>query len=169
MNELEPIKYLDSAVAEVFDLMLGTTCRPVQASVEFAPSLTVTLRLSGQMSGTCWLYLSHPAARALTRAILGDSTEHCELMMEDAARELCNVIVGNWKSKLRPPRASTLLSLPVVSYGEDLVNWKKRFYNFGGNLLALALSIRESEQNYLTTDWKSGELSSDANWLSDDE
>ncbi len=84
-------------------------------------------------------------------------------MIEDAARELCNVIVGSWKSKLPPLQASALLSLPVTAYSEDLVGGEKRFYSFDGNVLALALSIRESEQNYLTTDWKSGELSSDAN------
>jgi chemotaxis protein CheX len=173
MNELdlqpatsEKIERLDSAVAEVFELMLGKTCLPVRSRVDFATSLTVTISLSGQIDGTCWLCLSHSTARAVLAAMLGSSTsstEGCNAMIEDAARELCNVIVGSWKSKLPPLQASALLSLPVTAYSEDLVGGKKRFYSFDGNLLALALSIRESEQNYLTTDWKSGELSSDAN------
>jgi CheY-specific phosphatase CheX len=169
MNELElqptateRIEQLDSAVEEVFELMLGTTCRPVRSRVEFATSLTVTISLSGQIDGTCWLCLSHSAARAVLGAMLGE-TEGCDAMIEDAARELCNVIVGSWKSKLPPLQASALLSLPVASYGEDLVSGEKRLYSFDDNLLALALCIRESEQNYLTTDWNSGELSSDAN------
>jgi chemotaxis protein CheX len=173
MNELElqpkateRIERLDSAVAEVFELMLGTTCHPVRSRVEFATSLTVTISLSGQIDGTCWLCLSHSTARAILVATLGssiDSTEGCDALIEDAARELCNVIVGSWKSKLPPLQASALLSLPIASYGEDLVGGEKRLYSFDGNLLALALSIRESERNYLTTDWNSGELSSDAN------
>ena len=154
---------LDAAVAEVFDLMLGTTCSPVESRAQFATSLTVAISLSGQIEGTCWLCLSPSAARAVLAATLGGSTEGCDAMIEDAARELCNVIVGSWKSKLPPLQASALLSLPVASYGEDLVGGEKRLYSFDGNLLALALSIRESEQNYLTTDWNSGELSSDAN------
>jgi chemotaxis protein CheX len=154
---------LDAAVAEVFDLMLGRTCLPVESRGQFAPGLTVAISLSGQIEGTCWLCLSHSAARAVLAATLVGSTEGCDAMIEDAARELCNVIVGSWKSKLSPLQASALLSLPVASYGEDGVGGEKRLYSFDGNLLALALFIRESEQNYLTTDWNSGELSSDAN------
>jgi len=170
MNELdlqpatsEKIERLDSAVAEVFELMLGKTCLPVRSRVDFATSLTVTICLYGQIEGTCVLVLSQSAARKATEAMLGEHTEACDAIIEDAARELCNVIVGSWKSKLPPLQASALLSLPVAAYSENLVSEEKRFYSFDGNVLALALSIRESEQNYLTTDWKSGELSSDAN------
>ena len=140
MNELdlqpatsEKIERLDSAVAEVFELMLGKTCLPVRSRVDFATSLTVTISLSGQIDGTCWLCLSHSAARAVLAAMLGEFTEGCDAMIEDAARELCNVIVGSWKSKLPPLQASALLSLPVAAYGEDLVGGEKRFYSFDGN------------------------------------
>ena len=136
---------LDAAVAEVFDLMLGMTCLPVESRVQFATSLTVAISLSGQIEGTCWLCLSHSAARTVLAATLGGSTEGCDTMIEDAARELCNVIVGSWKSKLPPFQASALLSLPVAKYGEEGVCGERRFYSFDGNLLALALSIRESE------------------------
>jgi CheY-specific phosphatase CheX len=149
MNELEPrpaapngIDLLDSAVAEVFDLMLGKTCSPVRTRVDFAASLTVTIRLSGQINGTCWLCLSQSAARKATQAMVGGDIEGCDRMIEDTARELCNVIVGSWKSKLPPPQASALLSLPIASYSENLMGRKKRLYSFDGNLLALALSIR---------------------------
>ena len=176
MNELdlqpatsEKIERLDSAVAEVFELMLGKTCLPIRSRVDFATSLTVTISLSGPVEGTCVLGLSQSAARKATEAMLGERTEIGNATIEDAARELCNVIVGSWKSKLPLFQASALLSLPVAAYGEGLVSEKKRFYSFDDNILALALSIRESEQNYLTTDWNSGELSSHANWLSDDE
>ncbi len=170
MNELElqpaapmAIEHLDAAVAEVFDLMLGKTCSPVRSRCDLIPNLTVTINLSGPIEGTCVLALSRSAARKAMEAMLGEHVEGCDAMIEDAARELCNVIVGSWKSRLPPLQASALLSLPVASYGENLVGGERRFYSFDGNLLALALSIRESEQNYLTTDWKSGELSSDAN------
>ena len=170
MNELElqptapeKIEHLDAAVAEVFELMLGKTCLPVRSRADFATSLTVTISLSGPIEGTCVLGLSQSAARKALEAMLGEHTEGSDAMLEDAARELCNVIVGSWKSRLPPLQASALLSLPVASYSKDLVVGERRFYSFDGNLLALALSIRESEQNYLTTDWKSGELSSDAN------
>jgi CheY-specific phosphatase CheX len=176
MNELElqpatpeTIEHLDAAVAEVFELMLGKTCWPVLSTLGFAASLTVTISLSGPIEGTCVLGLSQSAAREAMEAMLGDHPETCDAMIEDAARELCNVIVGSWKNKLRPLQASALLSLPVASYSKDLVVGERRFYSFDGNLLTLALSIREGEQNYLTTDWKSGELSSDANWLSEEE
>jgi chemotaxis protein CheX len=152
MNELElqpatpeSIEHLDAAVAEVFELMLGKTCLPVRSRVDFAASLTVTIRLSGPIEGTCVLGLSHSAARKAMEAMLGEHIEGSAAMIEDAARELCNVIVGSWKSRLPPRQASALLSLPVASYSKDLVVGEKRLYSFDGNLLALALSIRESE------------------------
>ena len=158
MNELElqpaapeMIDHLDSAVAEVFDLMLGKTCLPIHSMASFTPSLTVTIGLSGQLEGTCLLSLSQPAARKAMEAMLGAEFKG-DSMVEDTARELCNVIVGSWKSRLPPPQASALLSLPVASYGENLVKGKKRLYSFDGNLLALALLIRKGEHNYLTTD-----------------
>jgi chemotaxis protein CheX len=170
MNELElqpatpeTIEHLDAAVAEVFELMLGKTCLPVRSRVHFSASLTVTIGLSGPIEGTCVLGLSQSAAREAMEAMLGEDVDGSDAMIEDAARELCNVIVGSWKSRLPPLQASALLSLPVASYGENVVGGGIRLYSFDGNLLALALSIREGEQNYLTTDWKSGELSSDAN------
>jgi chemotaxis protein CheX len=158
MNELDPrpaaakkIDLLDAAVSEVFDLMLGKTCSPVRSGVEFAASLTVTISLSGQIDGTCWLCLSQSAAKKAMEAMLGGDIED-NSMVEDAAKELCNVIVGSWKSKLPPPQASATLSLPVASYTENLMGSESRLYSFEGNLLALALAIRKGEQNYLTTD-----------------
>jgi CheY-specific phosphatase CheX len=159
----ERIAHLDAAVAEVFELMLGMACLPVESEARFATRFMVTINLSGPIEGTCWLCLGYPAAQAVVEAMLGGSHEGSDSMIEDAARELCNMIVGSWKSKLPPSQASARLSLPVSSYGEAAGPGQKRLYSFDGNLLALVLSIRESEQNYLTTDWKSGELSSDAN------
>jgi CheY-specific phosphatase CheX len=162
----EMMKHLDSAVAEVFELMLGVACRPVESSIEFSTSLAVTICLSGQLEGTCLLRLSHTAARSAMEVMLGGSDGGSEAMLEDTARELCNMIVGSWKSRLPPVQASALLSLPVVSRGqnvEDLLLGRRRLYRFDGNLLAMVLSMRDDPQNYLTTDWKSGELSSDAN------
>jgi hypothetical protein len=68
-------------------------------------------------------------------------------MIDDAASELCNMIVGSWKSQLPPAQASALLSLPVTSHeiksslDDGPPAPLKRLYIFNGNLLAMALRV----------------------------
>jgi chemotaxis protein CheX len=145
------IARLDSAVAEVFENMLGMTCCPVDPEIRFVANLSVTISFTGLIEGRCRICLSLPAARMVMEALLGEAPESGESMVEDAAGELCNMIVGSWKSHLPPLQASALLSLPVASHevscecalDDCSAPPLKRLYSFNGNLLAMALRVQE--------------------------
>jgi chemotaxis protein CheX len=144
------IEQLDSAVAEVFESMLGMTCCPVEPETRFIPNLAVTIGFTGRIEGRCRIGLSHDAARTLMEALVGSEPDCADSMIDDAAGELCNMIVGSWKSQLPPAQAAALLSLPVTSH--ELIGSLddgpppplKRLYNFNGNLLAMALRVESA-------------------------
>jgi chemotaxis protein CheX len=145
------IARLDSAVAEVFESMLGMTCCPVDPAIRFVTNLSVTIGFTGLIEGRCRICLSLPAARTVMESLLGEVPECGESMVEDAAGELCNMIVGSWNSHLPPLQASALLSVPVASHevscecalDDCLAPPLKRLYSFNGNLLAMALRVHE--------------------------
>jgi CheY-specific phosphatase CheX len=165
---LEPLaaemtKQLDASVADVFELMLGMSCTPVEADNSRIDSIKVTIGFSGSIEGSCRLCLSSDAARKAMNALMGEDPDCGESMVEDTARELCNLIVGGWKSRLPPLEAAAILSVPVAFNGDetdvnpDSLRNVRRLYSFDGNFLLMALAIRDSSLNeafssYLTTD-----------------
>ncbi len=138
---------LDDAVAEVFELMLGKRCAPLKAGEAFDTTVASTIDISGVLEGSCCLYLSSSAAENAMNTLVGECPENREEMLEDTAGELCNMIVGTWKSKLSPSQASSLLSIPNVRF-EPVQRAKanmQRIYSFDGSLLAMTLSFRNQE------------------------
>ncbi len=153
------IARLDSAVAEVFENMLGMTCCPVDPEIRFVTNLSVTIGFTGLIEGRCRICLSRAAARTVMEALLGEAPECGESMVEDAAGELCNMIVGSWKSRLPPLQASALLSIPVASQevscnsalDDSATPPLKRLYSFNSNLLAMVLRVQECSECMMTT------------------
>lgn len=143
----DSMNQLDAAVAEVFELMLGKTCAPIEVSNSFDTSVASTIELSGVLEGSCCLNLSSSAAENAMNALVGECPENHDEMLEDTAGELCNMIVGTWKSKLSPAQASSKLSVPnVQSESDQRVNANvKRIYSFDGSLLAMTLSFRDCD------------------------
>jgi chemotaxis protein CheX len=145
------IARLDSAVAEVFEHMLGMTCCPVEPEIHFAPNLSVTIGFTGLIEGRCRICLSLAAARTGMEALLGEVPDCADSMVDDAAGELCNMIVGSWKSHLPPLQATAYLSQPIATHNSgceptfdgDTPPALKRLYSFNGNLLAMALRVHE--------------------------
>lgn len=150
----ETTAQLDFAVAEVFDLMLGMTCNPIEHDVAFDASIAVSIEFHGWLEGSCRISLSHSAARRATEVLLDSCVPATyDHLIEDAAGELCNMIVGRWKSALPPRQASAILTLPIFLSEKDAMKASispglRRLYTFEGHLCAVALSV----QNYLTTD-----------------
>ena len=147
----DSVGQLDDAVAEVFELMLGKRCSPISAEndAEKALHTTVasTIHISGILEGSCCLYLSSSAAESAMNTLVGECPENREEMLEDTAGELCNMIVGAWKSKLSPLKATSLLSFPTVriKHIERASANLRRIYSFDGSLLAMTLSIQDQE------------------------
>ena len=152
MQELDDhmIEQLDCAVAEVFESMLGMTCCPIEPEARFVPNLAVTIRFTGEIEGRCRIGLSRCSARTVMEALVGSEPDNADSMIDDAAGELCNMIVGSWKSQLPPAQAAALLSLPVTSHemtgslDDGPPPSLKRLYNFNGNLLAMALRVERA-------------------------
>ena len=73
---------------------------------------SISIGFSGRIEGRCRIGLTSTAARTVMEALVGDLPECTESMIDDAAGELCNMIVGSWKSQLPPAHAAALLSIP---------------------------------------------------------
>jgi CheY-specific phosphatase CheX len=141
------MKRLDAAVAEVFELMLGMSCLPLEEEHESDKRITVQIQFSGGIEGGCLLCLGSSAGEMTMEALLGECHGECDSMMMDAAAELCNMIVGSWKSKLDPSMASASLSIPTISHDTGITIQNQsgrnllRSYCFRGNTLGIVIYL----------------------------
>lgn len=145
----EMVNRLDSAVSEVFEMMLERSCDPTDGDVTVVDGKIVArIQFTGAVSGECILYASPATAAVTAEALLGaSSSEPCDPMVDDAIGELCNMIAGGWKSKLEHPQAGCLISVPAVTRGgfEALEgkfgNKFSRTYSFQGNVFGIVLAF----------------------------
>ena len=139
------IQHLDSAVTEVFEMMLGLACTPVTDDSEILPTITASIRLFGTNKIECLLCGTDHTAKVLAEAFVGSLDEDSEAIIADSFGELCNMVAGNWKNKLGPQHASASLTTPAISrFMEaqqlyDDGSCFKRFYRFGEEVFAIVL------------------------------
>ena len=145
----EMVNRLDSAVSEVFEMMLERSCDPMDGDVNIVDGRIVArIQFTGAVSGECILYASPATAAVTAEALLGTaSSEECDPMVDDAIGELCNMIAGGWKSKLEHPQAGCLISVPAVTR-EGLAGLEGKFgtkfcrtYSFQGNVFGIVLAF----------------------------
>lgn len=105
---------MDETVAEVFATMLGCECVPAESGAALQDT-TAKVRYSGALVGECVLLLAAMDATKLAERFLGGEAD--EAMAADAVGELCNVVAGGWKRRLRPPASGAQLSVPEVARG----------------------------------------------------
>lgn len=142
----ERIARLDSAVAEVFEIMLDRGCIPVDAGFDLNERITARIRFSGSITGECLVHASASMALITAEALLGTVSGVSDPMVDDAIGELCNMIAGGWKSKLESRHATCLISVPAVSRGpierEDRFGTTySRYYTFQGNVFGVSLAF----------------------------
>lgn len=148
----ELMLHFDAAVAEVFEQMLGMACLPIENAAMHPEKINVIVRFLGEIEGRCHLYLSAKDGRITLDALVGDCTSACDSMVDDAVGELCNMIVGSWKSRLAPCLSSALLSVPATSRRSDdgiddeFIQNVHRNYNFQGSTLGVVLSCQSNEK-----------------------
>ena len=82
---------LDSAVSEVFEMMLARSCKPMDEPAAIAEPIAARIRFSGAIDGECWRYASRSVAQVTAEALLGAVSEPDDPMVEDAIGELCNM------------------------------------------------------------------------------
>ena len=144
------LEQLDDVVLEVFEQMLARSCEPgpcvtgCDAAPE-EPGFAACVQFTGALEGTCALHLDPCSAAQLTESLTGEAPEPDPELASDAVGELCNMIAGSWKSRLRPELAACHLSSPRVerSHKAGPANADTtRTYSFAPYCLTLQLTLR---------------------------
>lgn len=112
--------HLDDAVDEVFRLMMGVPCPPVDQSVaEGKETITAVIGLAGAMSGACTLRCGLETSLRMAECMVGTRPLELDAMVKDAIGEVCNMIAGAWKGKHAVLAGGCMLSTPAVVTGTN--------------------------------------------------
>lgn len=121
--EARPQSYaerLDAAVEEVFQTMLGVSCRPVEAAgcTLRQESYGAVVGFAGAMRGSCVVKVDQASGLLLVELLTGaEQTE--EALIQDGLGEVCNMIAGAWKGGIAKLASNCMLSPPTVIAGYD--------------------------------------------------
>lgn len=115
---------LDASVEEVFQLMLGLSCRRrADAALPHLPpdgeSVTSVVGFGGLLSGACVFRSGAAAARKIAAQMTGMEFTEIDDTVKDGIGEICNMLAGAWKGKVPELAAHCGLSVPAVITGRD--------------------------------------------------
>jgi chemotaxis protein CheX len=104
IRQVDPIgvygQSMHEAVEEVFSLMMGMSCVPVDdCPIEEPETISAVIGLAGALTG-------------IEMKSLDDT-------VKDAIGEICNMVAGAWKGKLSILASSCMLSTPTVVTGSN--------------------------------------------------
>ncbi len=120
VNRSSWLPLLEVATREVFEIMLG--CKLSQATgMEYAGrrDFTAMVGFAGQLCGLLSIHCSTESAALIASRMLGVSPKDANSHMWDAVGEVCNMVAGNFKSKLAGLGDGCMLSVPSVITGGD--------------------------------------------------
>ncbi len=111
---------LECATSEVFEMMAGVRLEigPTPAD-EPKGELTAMVGLAGALCGMLTIRCSKSVSGRLASQMLGGDAASNPSTARDALGELCNMVAGNFKSKISGLADTCLLSVPTVISGED--------------------------------------------------
>ncbi len=111
---------LECAAIEVFEMMAGTRLEPIPAPAS-GPSgdQTAMVGMAGALCGMTTLRCSNSTAAKLAALMLGGDAASNSSTVGDALGELCNMVAGNFKSKISSLADHCMLSVPTVISGES--------------------------------------------------
>ncbi len=152
---LEPVggwgPVLESATREVFDVMLRTPLEPLGGDAAANAELIAMVGLSGRLAGVVSVHCTAAGAREIAMKMLqGEPPEgEEEDTTRDAVGEVCNMVAGNFKSKLGTVGADCKLSVPtIVAGGSCMMTSESRGvhievpFQFAGSPLRIMLDLR---------------------------
>lgn len=120
LQESVHASHLDDAVDEVFRLMMGASCVPVdESAAEDKETITAVIGLAGTMSGACTLRCGLETALRMAECMVGTRPLELDGMVKDAIGEVCNMVAGAWKGKHAMLAAGCMLSTPAVVTGTN--------------------------------------------------
>jgi chemotaxis protein CheX len=114
---------LDASVEEVFEKMLGVSCRreaglPVPADAD-GESVTAVVGFGGLLSGACVFKCGARAAMKVAAHMTGMEFQEVDDTVKDGIGEICNMLAGAWKGRVPDLAANCGLSVPAVITGRD--------------------------------------------------
>jgi chemotaxis protein CheX len=113
---------LECAAIEVFSMMAGVTLQTfTDEPKELRGDRTAMVGLAGALCGMITIRCTAVAAAKLATQMLGEDAAANPSVTGDAMGELCNMVAGNFKSKISSLADHCLLSVPTVIWGEDYV------------------------------------------------
>jgi chemotaxis protein CheX len=120
LQESAHAAHLDDAVDEVFRLMMGAPCTPIEVGVaDSKESITAVIGLAGAMSGACTLRCDLQTALRMAECMVGIRPAELDAMVKDAIGEVCNMVAGAWKGKHGVLSSGCMLSTPAVVTGTN--------------------------------------------------
>ena len=129
MNHSTPVRpeanwksILECAAIEVFGMMAGAHLQPAaEPPDEPVGKYTAMVGMAGALCGMVTLRCDDPTAAKLASFMLGGDAASNQSTIRDALGELCNMVAGNFKSKINTLADHCMLSVPTVISGEDYV------------------------------------------------
>lgn len=113
---------LECAAIEVFSMMASAELSvPPQPPEQPSGAQTAMVGLAGALCGMITIRCNPDTAMKLAAQMLGEDAKSNPSMVGDAIGELCNMVAGNFKSKITGLADGCMLSVPTVIWGEDYV------------------------------------------------
>ncbi len=113
---------LECAAIEVFSMMAGVTLTCFeQPPTEPRGDHTAMVGLAGSLCGMMTIRCTAASTTKLANQMLGEDASSNPSVMGDAIGELCNMVAGNFKSKISSLADTCMLSVPTVIWGENYV------------------------------------------------
>jgi len=110
---------LECAAIEVLEMMAGLRPEPNASSTdEPSGEQTAMVGMAGALCGITTVRCSNATAIKLASLMLGGASANAS-GASDALGEICNMIAGNFKSKISGLADHCMLSVPTVISGED--------------------------------------------------
>jgi chemotaxis protein CheX len=111
---------LDTSVDEVFHMMLGSACYPVEElPAEEPETITAVVGFGGLLSGACVFRSGSSAALEIAAKLTGMEFSEIDDTVKDAIGEVCNMLAGTWKGRVPDLSANCGLSIPAVITGSN--------------------------------------------------
>jgi chemotaxis protein CheX len=109
---------MECAALEVFELMAGVRPELITTTDEPSGEQTAMVGMAGALCGMTTLRCTKVTGARLASLMLGDDGSNPSAA-RDALGELCNMIAGNFKSKITNLSDHCMLSVPTVISGEN--------------------------------------------------
>lgn len=111
---------MECAALEVFEMMANVRLALNPAPAE-APTggQTAMVGMAGALCGMTTIRCTRATAVKLAALMLGEEANSNPASARDALGELCNMVAGNFKSKITGLADACMLSVPTVIAGED--------------------------------------------------